>query len=163
MKNIFLTFVVMLFSFVASAKETWVIKDMPEVKYMYRAVVGKPDGTKSAATAKELAAEAKKLELVHSKTVFYKLDLVRKASTEAGLEVSGPNLAKVPANLLKTRPAGKYLIGHFAGKETWRLYKSIVPTFRDKKLTPLAPPTGYVYSKNAGTDKATLILVIPLK
>ncbi len=169
MKNIFLILSSLIISLTVSAaketaaKETWVVKNMPEVKYVFRNVNGNSTGSKAAATAAELVAEAKKLQLVHSKTIFHKLDLAKKTSTEVGLEVSGPNLVKVPAATLRTRPAGKYLIGHYTGKLSRRLFQSLVPTFKAKKLTPQAPPTAYTYSKAIGTENETLIIVIPLR
>ena len=160
MKKLIFALTLMLFSLVSSAKETWVIKNMPEVKYLFRLTNGS-DLKESAAKVASLVEEAKKLNLVFSKTVFFKVDLIKKTSTEAGLEVSGPNLEKVPFELLKVRPTGKFLIGHYAGMETGKLYKSIGPQFKQKKLTAKGSET-YVYTKNPRTDKAILILVFPV-
>ncbi len=160
MQKLIFAFTLSLFSLLASAKETWVIKDMPQVKYLFR-LTNNNDPKDALATGAALVEEAKKYKLTYSKTVFFKLDLKKQISTESGLEVSGPELEKVPVELIKVRPAGKYLIGHYAGKQSRQLYKSITKQFEQKKLT--ARDTGaFMYSKNPGTDKAILILIFPV-
>ncbi len=164
MKKLILALTLALFSLMASAKETWVVKEMPEVKYLFKTVAGdfnKDPKAGTAATA-ALVEEAKKYQLVHSKTAFFKLDFKNKSSSEVGLEVTGPNLTKVPADRLKTRAAGKFLIGHYVGKLPRLLYQSIGKEFKQKKLTS-REAGAFAYQKNAGTDNGSLILLLSVK
>ncbi len=140
------------------------MKEMPEVKYLFKSVQGDFNKDPKAGTAatNALVEEAKKYDLVFSKTAFFKLDFKNKGTSEVGLEVTGPNVAKVPADRLKTRAGGKFLIGQYVGKLPRLLYQSIGKEFKTKKLVS-REPGAYAYQKNAGTDKGTLILLLSVK
>ncbi len=90
-----------------------------------------------------LQKKAKRLGLSRPYVHFFQIDLIKNVAVETCLEVSKSNVQKVPATLLKIRPAGKYFVLVYTGPNP-NMQKEITDTLKNITVK-LKGSTAYQY------------------
>ena len=162
---------VFLFASVASAEIVWTKKDYPEIKYVFedtneKLTAASANSKEGGAGFQRLVKKATELKLTYAKTYFTKIEAKNQMSKEIGLHVSGDELAKVPADKIRTRPAGPYLVAAYKGPNSniTEVFKQ-VPQQLKAKNSQAKEPIFYLYrSPGSPNDKdASTIFLFPLK
>lgn len=151
----------------------WTVSELPETKYFFRDL-DEPLGTeekeqqaklKSHQAVIDLSQESRDFKTPVVKKAFFRIDLKNARVKEGGLEIVGPVPERVDQKVIRTRPAGKYLVGEFSGssEDVRSIFRELAVTLERMQLKVKGSECFYYKRTALPTRGESIRMLFPLE